>query len=171
MAFDGSNRRTTQPIAVGLRAGLVAIRAASNRRSGTHARPSVYDRGVPEPEPANRVAMHKFAPIFPVSDLAATLAFYSRLGFTTNEYTGESAAGGYGFARRDSVELHLGTIPDGRTMSPVTAYLHVEDADSLAAEWREAGTDVRSPEDTPWGQHEGVIIDPDGNIIRFGSPI
>jgi len=26
-------------------------------------------------------------------------------------------------------------------------------------------------EDTPWGQHEGVMIDPDGNIIRFGSPL
>ena len=115
--------------------------------------------------------MHKFAPIFPVSDLAAALAFYSRLGFTTNEYTGESAAGGYGFARRDSVELHLGTVPPGRILSPATAYLHVDNADSLADEWRKAGTDVGAPEDTPWGQHEGVIVDPDGNIIRFGSPI
>ena len=25
--------------------------------------------------------------------------------------------------------------------------------------------------DTPWGQREGVTIDPDGNIIRFGSPL
>jgi hypothetical protein len=27
------------------------------------------------------------------------------------------------------------------------------------------------PVDTPWGQHEGVLIDIDGNIIRFGSPM
>ena len=35
----------------------------------------------------------------------------------------------------------------------------------------QAPTDVRPPEDTEWGQHEGVLIDPDGNMIRFGSPI
>ena len=35
----------------------------------------------------------------------------------------------------------------------------------------DAGADVRFPEDTEWGQHEGVLIDPDGNMIRFGSPI
>ena len=115
--------------------------------------------------------MQKFAPAFPVSDLAASLAHYARLGFTTSEYTGDSAAGGYGFARRDAVELHLGTVPAGRTTSPATAYLFVDDADALAAEWREAGADVRSPEDTPWGRREGVMIDPDGNIIRFGSPL
>ena len=117
------------------------------------------------------IAMQRFAPIFPVSDLAASLAYYARLGFTTSEYTGESAAGGYGFARRDGVELHLGTVPTGRTTSPTTAYLFVDDADALAAEWREAGADIRSPEDTPWGQREGVMIDPDGNMIRFGSPL
>jgi uncharacterized glyoxalase superfamily protein PhnB len=33
------------------------------------------------------------------------------------------------------------------------------------------GAGVRLPEDTEWGQHEGVVIDPDGNISRFGSPI
>lgn len=115
--------------------------------------------------------MHRFAPTFPVSDLTSSLAHYSRLGFVTSEYTGESAAGGYGFARRDLVELHLGVVPAGRTASHTTAYLFVDDADALAAEWRAAGADVRSPEDTPWGQREGVMIDPDGNIIRFGSPL
>jgi predicted enzyme related to lactoylglutathione lyase len=113
----------------------------------------------------------KFAPAFPVNDLAAALTHYARLGFTTSEYTGTSAAGGYGFARRSGVELQLGTVPTGRTVSPTTAYLYVDDADALAAEWRDAGADVRSPEDTPWGQREGVMIDPDGNIIRFGSPL
>lgn len=37
--------------------------------------------------------------------------------------------------------------------------------------WRSAGADVRAPEDTEWHQHEGVVIDPDGNVIRFGSPM
>jgi len=115
--------------------------------------------------------MQKVAPAFPVSNLAASLAHYQRLGFRTSQYTGESAAGGYGFARRDAVELHLGTVPAGRRTSPSTAYLFVDDADALAAEWRAAGADVHAPEDTPWGKREGVMVDPDGNIIRFGSPL
>ena len=134
--------------------------------------PEQYDRHVSEPAsdpPA--ITLQKFAPAFPVSDLAASLAHYTRLGFTTSEYTGISAAGGYGFARRDGVELQLGTVPAGRTTAPMTAYLYVDDADALAAEWLEAGVDVGAPEDTPWGQREGVMIDPDGNIIRFGSAL
>ena len=115
--------------------------------------------------------MRKFAPAFPVRDLAVSLAHYARLGFTTAEYTGDSAAGRYGFARRDGVELQLGTVPTGRTASPATAYLYVDDADAIATKWRQTGAEVRWPEDTPWGQREGVMIDRDCNIIRFGSPL
>jgi predicted enzyme related to lactoylglutathione lyase len=117
------------------------------------------------------VTMRKIAPVLPVSDLAASLAHYARLGFTTSEYTGAGAAAGYGFARRDEMELHLGTVPEGRAWSPATTYLYVDDADALAAEWRATGVRVEPPVDTPWGLHEGVVIDPDGNVIRFGSPL
>ena len=108
---------------------------------------------------------HRFAPIFSVRDLDAALDFYRRLGFTVRPYRG----GGYGFAVRDGVELHLG-VPNGEHR-PATAYLFVDDADQLAAEWRAAGVEVHTPEDTEWGQHEGALVDPDGNTIRFGSPL
>ena len=52
-----------------------------------------------------------------------------------------------------------------------TAYLFVDDADRVAADWKSAGAEVHPPEDTEWGQHEGALVDPDGNVIRFGSPI
>jgi len=93
---------------------------------------------------------------------------YGRLGFVTREYAG----GDYGYATLDGVEIHLGLVPhiDSRT-SRSAAYLFVEDADQLAQTWRAAGADVRLPEDTDWGQHEGVLIDIDGNVIRFGSPM
>jgi predicted enzyme related to lactoylglutathione lyase len=106
------------------------------------------------------------APIFPVRDLEAALAYYSMLGFTTRAYDG----GGYGFARRGRVEIHPGVVPDSDQRRG-DAYLFVEDADELAAEWRAAGAEVHGPEDTEWRQHEGAISDPDGNVIRFGSPI
>ena len=49
-------------------------------------------------------------------------------------------------------------------------YLHVDDADELATEWRNAGMQVTEPEDQEYGKHEGTHLDPDGNLIRFGSP-
>lgn len=107
----------------------------------------------------------RIAPIFPVRDVRASLEYYEHLGFATREYE----HGGYGFVTRDGIEFHLGEAPENA--GPSLAYLWVEDADELAKTWSAAGADVRSPEDTEWGQHEGVLIDPDGNMIRFGSPI
>jgi catechol 2,3-dioxygenase-like lactoylglutathione lyase family enzyme len=108
---------------------------------------------------------HRIAPIFLVRDLAAALEHYRRLGFSVREYAG----GGYGYAARENVEIHLGVVPD--EPRPGAAYLFVDDAGALANEWRAAGVEVRGPEDTEWGQHEGAVVDPDGNVIRFGSPM
>jgi predicted enzyme related to lactoylglutathione lyase len=115
------------------------------------------------------VVSTRIAPIFPVSDLTAALAYYRGLGFGTRQWHG----GGYGFVTFDGAEIHLGVEPDLKTRADrrSTVYLFVEDADALARTWLAAGGDVRLPQDTEWGQHEGVLVDPDGNVIRFGSPI
>jgi len=113
------------------------------------------------------VRLKRIAPTFPVRDVRVALAYYDRLGFATREY-GDAI---YGFAVDGDVEIQVGIVPDGKATVPATAYLYVEDADELAQEWTSAGGDVRPPEDTEWGQREGVLIDPDGNIIRFGSPL
>jgi catechol 2,3-dioxygenase-like lactoylglutathione lyase family enzyme len=108
--------------------------------------------------------LQRAIPILPVRDVERALAFYATLGFGVRAWEG----GGYGFATRDGVELHLGHSPDPRRTS---AYLHVDDADALAAEWRAAGAEVHGPQDTEWGQHEGALVDPDDNVLRFGSPL
>ena len=41
----------------------------------------------------------------------------------------------------------------------------------MAEEWRRAGIEVDGPRDEDYGKREGSIADPDGNVIRFGSPI
>jgi uncharacterized glyoxalase superfamily protein PhnB len=49
-------------------------------------------------------------------------------------------------------------------------YIHCDDANELADEWRKAGLDVTGPKDEEYGKREGSHTDPDGNLIRFGSP-
>jgi len=111
--------------------------------------------------------LKRIAPTFPVRDVRVALAYYKGLGFSTREYDEPV----YGFVSHGDVEIHVGIVPDNKTIGPAMAYLYVEDADELAREWTLAGGHVRAPEDTEWGQREGVLIDPDHNIIRFGSPL
>jgi hypothetical protein len=112
--------------------------------------------------------IRRAAPIFPVHDLDISLSHYRRLGFSVREYQ----RGGYGFANRDGVELHLGVVLDPNSVvARHSAYLWVDDSDALAQEWLAVGAEVHMPEDTEWGQHEGAVVDPDGNVLRFGSPI
>ena len=109
------------------------------------------------------VGVRRIAPIFPVRDLTASLPHYQKLGFATREYAG----GGYGYAVRDDVELHLGVVSDANPAhTSHSAYLFVDDADALASAWRDAGAEVHMPQDTQWGQHEGSPVDPAGNWPR-----
>jgi hypothetical protein len=109
----------------------------------------------------------RMAPILPMSNLAAALAHHGRLGFATPEY----ADGGYGYATRAGVDLHLDVVADRSLHDRASAYLWVDDTDEAAAEWQAADVEVHEPQDTAWGQHEGAGGDPDENVIRFGSPM
>ena len=111
--------------------------------------------------------LRRVAPIFPVRDLDVSLAYYARLGFETRRYEG----GDYGFVTSERVEFHLGVVENFDDHGHASAYLFVDDADAVVAGWEAAGVEVHPPQDTEWGQHEGAIVDPDGNVIRFGSRI
>ena len=114
----------------------------------------------------------QFSPIFPVRDLTAALAHYAALGFGTLAY---DDGGEYGFANRDGVGLHLAAHPghEAGHQHTAAAYLYVRDADALYAEWSRPGIggETRPPGPTPYRLHEGSHTDPDGNLIRFGSPV
>jgi hypothetical protein len=112
-----------------------------------------------------------FSPIFPVTDLHRALAHYTALGFNCSAYEEGSL---YGFANRDNVSLHLSVQPDlDPRVGASAAYLYVEDADALFAAWSRPGIGgvTRPVNTTPYTLREGAHIDPDGNLIRFGSPI
>ena len=108
--------------------------------------------------------------IFPVRDLLAARAHYEALGFTTLGY---DEGNEYGFANRDGVGLHLAAGAEQGGMGPGSAYLYVRDADALYGEWSRAGVpgQTHPVEATPYQMREGSHVDPDGNLIRFGSRI
>jgi hypothetical protein len=64
--------------------------------------------------------LKRIAPIFAIRDLNRAMAHYDQLGFATRAYAG----GGYGFATRDGIEIHLGVIPaEDRRLDPTGTHL------------------------------------------------
>jgi hypothetical protein len=117
----------------------------------------------------------RVVPVLPVRSVRGALARFAKLGFETRAY-GESAEDEpiYGFASSGPIELHLSLA---RELDPKTStsacYLYVDDADVLYASWRASGVDGRfdAPKDTPYRLREFAYVDPDGNLLRIGSPI
>jgi len=105
-------------------------------------------------------------PIFTVSGMPRALEHYTKLGFTVSTQDDT-----YGFAEReDAVTIHL-TQDDGDGFGTGAVHLHVDDAEAVARKWRMAGLDVEGPVNEDYGKAEGSHTDPDGNLIRFGSPL
>jgi len=145
---------------------IIEIQDAADRDAALTAEP-----GAPPPSPVGpRTGVTTAAPILPVRDLGKALERYRQLGFAVRAYGG----GGYGFVERGGIEFHLGEVPDLDQSTNLSAvYVMVDDADALGAEWRTAPVDGQHHDviDTEYGMREGAYIDPDGNRIRFGSPI
>lgn len=111
------------------------------------------------------------SPVIPVRDLDAALERYRRLGFDTHPYSGPDR---YGYADRGGVSLHLTEEGDhDPTSEGASVYLYVDDADALRAQWADAGVEGRltTPYDTPYRLREFAYVDPDGTVLRVGSPL
>lgn len=142
---------------------IVEFRAVADADEATTATPSAP----PPPPPDVAPSVTGMATVLPVRDLDTALDHYRRLGFRVSPYDG-----GYGYAVRDGADFHLSVHRDlvpSRNAS--AAYLYVDDADALYAEWRAAGVDGQffEPHDTEYGLREAAHIDQDGNLVRFGS--
>ncbi|HZE15000.1 MAG TPA: VOC family protein, partial [Mycobacterium sp.] len=92
---------------------------------------------------------------------------YEQLGFETSLHDET-----YAFARKNrGVTIHLAKAHDGTLPGHGSIYIHCQNADRVAEEWRRAGIGVAGPQDQDYGRREGEATDPDGNLIRFGSPL
>ena len=115
------------------------------------------------------------APGIPTTDMARTVEHYQRLGFTFSAPGSAAPAAEACFAigERDGVSLHFALKPDHDPSRTATwVYVSVEDADELSAEFDAAGAGQgRTPRDTDYKMRELAHIDPDGNMLLFGSPL
>ena len=109
----------------------------------------------------------RFEPVFTVADVTRSVAWFENAGFEVRFHDGT-----YAFAHRDrDLTIHLAQATEDEPPGHSALYLHCQDADRVADEWRQVGIEVDGPRDEDYGKREGSITDPDGNVIRFGSPI
>lgn len=108
-----------------------------------------------------------FEPIFKVTNLARSVAWFDRAGFEVSFHDGS-----YAFAHRNrDLTIHLAQAVGEEVPGHGFLYIHCQDADRVAQDWTQVGIDVEGPQDENYGKREGSITDPDGNVIRFGSPL
>ncbi|WP_204331639.1 hypothetical protein [Geodermatophilus sabuli] len=101
-----------------------------------------------------------------MTDLVRALRYCAELGFLVSAHD-ES----HGFAAWEGLELHVAVVPGHdplRTAS--TVHLHVPDADAVSAAWADVAH-TTAAEEKPWGVREGAHVDPDGDLLRLGSPL
>jgi catechol 2,3-dioxygenase-like lactoylglutathione lyase family enzyme len=120
-----------------------------------------------------KARLTSFAPQFLVDDLARSIAYYQRLGFTF----GEPWDGFYAIGVRDGLELHLKEAPKSdadrqhrREHQHLDAAAGVDGIEAFYAQCVASGATILKPlAATAWGTEDFYIEDPDGNIIAFGG--
>jgi catechol 2,3-dioxygenase-like lactoylglutathione lyase family enzyme len=119
--------------------------------------------------------IRQIAPQFFTTDIPGTLAYYKdKLGF---EYVGTwQDPPVYAIMSRDQHAIHFRCAepppsnPDKYADELLDAYLRVDDADVLYAEYGANGVEfTRELADTPWHSREFVVKDCDGRLLAFGS--
>lgn len=120
-------------------------------------------------------------PVLMARDVAASVQFYSSLGFTLS-FVDEPSDPKYAAVVRDDVELHIQWADAEQWAYPTDrpAYRFVvSDVDAIYREFVQSGsvhpgTSQGSPwtvpADTPWGTREFHLRDPGQNCLQFYQP-
>lgn len=116
------------------------------------------------------MTLRSLIPMQPVSNLAASVAFYEKLGFAVEERNDE-----WGWAKLRCGECR---IMLDRSINPhpgaprrTVLYLYPEDIADYHRRVRDSGLAVPDPEATFYGMTEFRLHDPDGNPLWIGQQI
>ena len=120
-----------------------------------------------------RPRVTSLAPQFLVDDLARSMAYYEKLGFTF----GDPWEGFYAIGYVDGLELHLKEAPKNsadqqfrREHEHLDAAAGVDGIEAFYDRCVANGAIVHRPlAETEWGTKDFLVEDPDGYIIAFGG--
>lgn len=117
---------------------------------------------------------HQIAPVFFTTDIPATLAYYKdKLGFECLGTWQDPPT--YAIVAREGHAIHFRCAPpianpDKYEDELLDAYLSIDDADGLHAEFAARGVEfTRGLAGMPWGTREFVLKDCDGRLLAFGA--
>ncbi len=121
--------------------------------------------------------VRQIAPLFFTMDISTTLTYYKeKLGFECLGTWQDPPV--YGIVGRDQQVIHFRCAepptanPDKYQDELLDAYVFVEDADALYAEYAARGVEfTRDLADMPWRSREFVVKDCDGRLLAFGSSL
>ena len=119
--------------------------------------------------------VRQIAPVFFTMDIPATLAYYTgKFGFACLGTWQDPPV--YAIVARDQQVIHFRCAapptanPDKYADELLDAYLFVEDADALYAEYAAKGVEfTRGLGNMPWHKREFVVKDCDGRLLAFGA--
>ncbi|HEY2471233.1 MAG TPA: VOC family protein [Terracidiphilus sp.] len=121
--------------------------------------------------------INQIAPQFFTTNIPETLTYYQdKLGFQCLSTWQDPPV--YAIVARDQHAIHFRCAnpptpnPDKYADELLDAYLFVEDADALYAEYAAKGVHfTRPPANMPWQSREFVVKDCDGRLLAFGSSL
>jgi catechol 2,3-dioxygenase-like lactoylglutathione lyase family enzyme len=121
--------------------------------------------------------IRQIAPVFFTRDIPRTIAYYrDKLGFDCVGTWQDPPV--YAIVARDGRAIHFrcaappAANPDKYEDELLDAYIFVEDADALHAEYAAKGVEfARGLGDMPWKCREFVVKDCDGRLLAFGSDL
>jgi uncharacterized glyoxalase superfamily protein PhnB len=121
--------------------------------------------------------IRQIVPVFFTTDIPATLDYYENmLAFQCIGRWQDPPQ--YAIVERDGHAIHFRCAPpptpnpDKSADELLDAYIFVENADTLYAEYAARGvTFTRELADMPWNSREFVVKDCDGRLLAFGADV
>jgi uncharacterized glyoxalase superfamily protein PhnB len=119
--------------------------------------------------------IRRIAPQFFTTDIPRTIAYYEeKLGFECVSTWQDPPV--YAIVARDQHAIHFRCAEpptpnlDKYSDELLDAYLNIDDADALYAEYAARGVEfTRELGNTPWHSREFVVKDCDGRLLAFGA--
>ena len=104
-------------------------------------------------------------PVLASLDLDESRDFYmSHLGFRLLRQDAD-----YLMLARDGAELHFWLCADRHVAENTSCYVRTGDCQALFDEFSRRGLALQPPVLRPWGMKELYVIDPHGNLLKFGE--